>query len=240
MIERRRPATDDEELLEADVPLVESERTDEQRIERMRDELEMGFRALSRASAHRAVSIFGSARVTEGRPEYELARETARRLGEVGFTIITGGGPGVMEAANRGAQEAGACSVGLNIELPFEQGPNPYLDLSLDFHYFFTRKIMFVRYASGFVVLPGGFGTLDELFEALTLVQTHKIHPFPIILVGRDFWRGLIDWIRQRLAGDGMIDRDDLLLMHIVDDPDEVVELMCIAADTQGRQLSEA
>lgn len=240
MMDRRRPATDDEELLEADIPLVESERTDAQRIERMRDELEMGFKALEPVSAHRAVSIFGSARVQEGRPEYELARETARRLGEVGFTIITGGGPGVMEAANRGAQEAGAYSVGLNIELPFEQGPNPYLDLSLDFHYFFTRKIMFVRYASGFLVLPGGFGTLDELFEALTLVQTQKIDPFPIILMGRDFWKGLIDWIRQRLAGDGMIDRDDLLLMHAVEDPDEAVELMCIAADTQGRLLSEA
>ena len=164
---RRVPATLDEEIIAAEQTQVVSQLTDGGRIDRISDELRRGFDALAHVGA--AVSIFGSARTPEHDPEYAAARATARMLGEAGFAIITGGGPGIMEAANRGAQDAGAASIGLNIELPFEQGMNPYVDLGLEFHYFFTRKVMFVRYASGFVVYPGGFGTLDEMFESLTL-----------------------------------------------------------------------
>jgi len=219
------PDTADEELFGADLPTVLAEITDAQRVERMRDELAMGFAALQ--GTKRAVSIFGSARVPEGHPDYTLARETARQLGEVGFTIITGGGPGLMEAANRGARDAGARSVGLNIELPFEQEGNPYQDLPLDFHYFFARKVMFVRYANAFVVFPGGFGTLDELFEALVLIQTGKV------LVGVQFWSGLIDWVREQLLTRALIAPKDLNLFRCTDDPGEVVAVCATAADRQ-------
>jgi uncharacterized protein (TIGR00730 family) len=225
------PQTADEELLGADLPTVVTEITDAQRVRRMREELAMGFKALH--GTRRAVSIFGSARIPEGRPEYELARETARELGEAGFTIITGGGPGLMEAANRGARDVGALSVGLNIELPFEQEGNAYQDLPLNFHYFFARKVMFVRYANAFVVMPGGFGTLDELFEALVLIQTGKVNHFPVMLVGTDFWGGLIEWVRTELLRRGLISPPDMDLFRCTDDPREVVDVCVHAAERQ-------
>jgi uncharacterized protein (TIGR00730 family) len=220
----RPPATADEELIEAGTPGVLATRTEDERVDRIADELKLGFQAL--ADLGPAVSVFGSARTREDEPEYELARRTAWLLGRAGFAVITGGGPGIMEAANRGAIEAGARSVGLNIELPFYQGPNPYADLRLHFHYFFVRKVMFVRYASAFVVFPGGFGTLDELFEALTLVQTGKIRDFPIVLVGSPYWHGLLEWIKDRLVAEGKISPEELELMRSSDDPEEVVEIV--------------
>ncbi|MBI5104004.1 MAG: TIGR00730 family Rossman fold protein [Solirubrobacterales bacterium] len=192
----------------------------------------MGFDALRDLGP--AVSFFGSARVPDGHPEYERAREIARRVAGEGFAVITGGGPGLMEAANRGAWDAGSVSVGLNIELPHEQAPNPYQDLELTFEYFFTRKLMFVRYATAFVALPGGFGTLDELFEALVLEQVDKIRDFPIVLVGTAFWSGMVEWVRERLVGDALIAAHDPDLLRITDDPDEVVEAVC-----RGRELQE-
>jgi uncharacterized protein (TIGR00730 family) len=230
----RHPTTADEELLGAELPTILAEITDAQRVERMREELEMGFEAMQGTT--RAVSIFGSARVGADHPDYALARETARRLGEVGFTVITGGGPGLMEAANRGARDVGARSVGLNIELPFEQAPNPYQDVALNFHYFFARKVMFVRYANAFVVMPGGFGTMDELFEALVLIQTGKVRHFPVMLVGSTFWAGLIDWVREQLLSRRLIGPADLDLFRCTDDPQEVVAVCAHAAD---RQLGE-
>ena len=209
--------------------LVESLLAEEQRLDRIREELSRSFAAM--AEVTRGVSVFGSARVPEGSEHYELARAVGRGLGERGLQVITGGGPGCMEAANRGAQEAGALSVGLNIELPFEQDANPYLDLSLDFHYFFTRKVCFVRDSTAFVVTPGGFGTLDELFEALCLVQTEKIRAFPVILVGSAFWGPMVDWIGDRLVADGMISPEDVDLVTVTDDPDEACRLVCVSAD---------
>lgn len=184
------------------------------------------------------VSIFGSARVRPGNPYYDLAVQISKRIAEAGYGIITGGGPGIMEAGNKGANLAGGTSVGLNIDLPFEQHDNPFIDddKSLDFDYFFVRKVMFVKYSQGFVVMPGGFGTLDELFEAITLIQTHKIHTFPIILVGSEFWKGLIDWIRNTMLEAGNISPKDLDLIKIVDTEDEVVEI--IDAFYKGRTLS--
>ncbi len=174
------------------------------------------------------VSIFGSARVKPGQPYYDLAVKVAQRVAEAGYGIITGGGPGIMEAGNKGASLAGGISVGLNIDLPFEQHDNPFIDndKSLDFDYFFVRKVMFVKYSQGFVVMPGGFGTLDEFFEALTLIQTNKIHKFPIILVGTEFWKGLIDWIKNTLLEQGNISPKDLDLIKLVDTEDEVVNII--------------
>ena len=229
----RDPRTLDEEIIAAEEAAVRSTLTDEDRIERISEELRMGFEALAQVGA--AASFFGSARTQPDDPDYRLARETARIVGESGLTVITGGGPGLMEAANRGAQDAGAMSVGLNIELPFEESANPYCDIALEFHYFFTRKIMFVRYASGFVVFPGGFGTMDELWEALTLIQTGKIVEFPVVLVGTDYWRGLIDWVRERMLGEGNISADDLDLFTVTDDPEEVRDLLMSAAHRQAR-----
>ncbi len=233
MIPPRHPTTPDQELLSAELPSVETELTDDDRVARMRDELAMGFDALRDLGP--AVSLFGSARTPPEEPEYALARETARRLGEAGFAIITGAGPGAMEAANLGAREAGVISVGLNIELPFEQGINPYVDLPLTFHYFFTRKVMFVRYAGAFVALPGGFGTMDELFEALTLVQTGKVDPFPIVLMGERHWSGLLSWLHTELAHRGRILPGDLDLLAVTDDPEECVALVAAAASVQWR-----
>ena len=229
----RRPATPDEELIGAQETAVAHEITDATRVERMAAELAMGFGEL--ADLHRAVSVFGSARTPTGSPGYELAREVGHRLGVAGFAVITGGGPGAMEAANRGAREAGALSVGLSIDLPFEHDQtHEWVDRSLDFHYFFTRKVMFVRYANAFVVLPGGFGTFDELFEALCLIQTEKIRHFPIVLVGTTYWSGLVDWLRETVAAEGMISPGDLDLLHVTDDLDLVVETVLDAAVGQG------
>ncbi|HEV2811834.1 MAG TPA: TIGR00730 family Rossman fold protein [Solirubrobacteraceae bacterium] len=231
MIERRHPQDPDEELLAADLPSVESEITDEQRVERMRDELAMGFERM--AGVERAVAVFGSSRTREGHPNYALGRAVGRALGEAGLTVITGGGPGAMEAANRGAHDAGARSIGLTIDLPLAEAPNRHLDLRVDFHYFFARKVMFVRYSSAFVVLPGGFGTLDELFEALTLIQTGKIRFFPVVLVGTEFWCDLVDWLRDRLLAAGTISQRDVDLFRVTDSPEEVVAICRDAADRQ-------
>jgi uncharacterized protein (TIGR00730 family) len=231
--EPRMPATLDEEIIGAQEAEVISTLTDASRIERIRGELQAGFDALAHVGP--AASFFGSARTPADDPEYALARDTARIVGESGLAIITGGGPGAMEAANRGARDAGALSIGLNIELPFEQGLNPYCDIGLEFHYFFTRKVMFVRYASGFVVFPGGFGTLDETFEALTLIQTGKVRHFPVVLVGTDYWGDLVDWIRSRLVAEGKISPHDLDLMHLTDDPLEVRDRLMSAAHRQAR-----
>ncbi|MBR9854541.1 MAG: TIGR00730 family Rossman fold protein [Algicola sp.] len=184
------------------------------------------------------VSIFGSARVRPGHKYYDLAVRISQKIAEAGYGIITGGGPGIMEAGNKGANLAGGTSVGLNIDLPFEQHDNPFIDedKSLDFDYFFVRKVMFVKYSQGFVVMPGGFGTLDEFFEALTLIQTHKIHTFPIILVGSEFWKGLLDWIKNTLVEEGNISPKDLDLIQLADTEGEVVEI--IDAFYKGRTLS--
>lgn len=184
------------------------------------------------------VSIFGSARVRPGNAFYELAVKIAQRIAEAGYGIITGGGPGIMEAGNKGAHLAGGTSVGLNIDLPFEQHDNPFIDQdkSLDFAYFFVRKVMFVKYSQGFVVMPGGFGTLDELFEAITLIQTHKIQKFPIILVGSEFWKGLIDWIKNTLLAAGNISPEDIDLIQTADTEEEVIEI--IDAFYKGHTLS--
>jgi uncharacterized protein (TIGR00730 family) len=223
----------DEELLGADTRSVISTETDATRIARMSAELRSSFEAMSQVG--RGVSIIGSARTPPDHPDAKLAREVARRLAEAGFSIITGGGPGTMAAANQGAREGGGTSVGLKIDLPFEQDLNPWIDVPLEFHYFFVRKIMFVRYASAFVVLPGGFGTLDELFEALTLIQTRKVRYFPVILMRQDYWRGLVDWLRGPVLEEGKIGPEDLALLRVTDDPKEVVELVTAAADLQGR-----
>jgi uncharacterized protein (TIGR00730 family) len=236
--EPRIPETLDEELIGADEAALLSTLTDAARVERIRDEVEEGFRALAHVGA--AASFFGSARTPPDDPEYAQARETARLVGEAGMAVITGGGPGVMEAANRGARDAGALSIGLGIELPFEQDLNGHLDIGLDFHYFFARKIMFVRYASGFVVFPGGFGTLDELFESLTLIQTGKVRNFPVILVGTDYWCDLIQWLRDRVLAEGKISPGDLDLLTVTDDPAEVRERLMSAAHRQARASSRS
>ena len=217
------PLTADEDLL-VPPPSVLEDPLEGARLHRIRSEIERGFVTLDGLGP--AVSIFGSARLPPTSEEYGRARVLARRLGEQGFSIITGGGPGIMEAANRGARDADAHSVGLNIELPHEQLPNAYLDTSLDFRYFFVRRLMFVRYACAFVVHPGGFGTLDEMFEALTLIQTEKIARFPVVLVGRSYWDGLLDWLRREVLEPGMIDARDLEDLHVTDDVEEACRLI--------------
>jgi uncharacterized protein (TIGR00730 family) len=218
----------DERLLR--VP-CDIEADDEKRLDRIRAEIDAAFDALR--DVDEGVSIFGSARAEEGHSWYELSRETAACLTKHGYTVITGGGPGLMEAANRGAKEAGGESIGLNIELPHEQHANPYLTRSLTFHYFFARKLMFVRYARAFVIMPGGFGTLDELFEALTLIQTNRIKHFPVILVGSDFWAPLLEWIDRGLEDHGLISPGDKELLLLADEPDEVCEHVIRASEEQ-------
>jgi len=181
-----------------------------------------GFDTLAPIS--NAVTFVGSARAQEGDWEYETARKLASKLASEGFAVISGGGPGVMEAANRGTQEAGGTSIGLNIEIPFEQRPNKYIDKLIEFRYFFVRKVMFVKYSIAFVILPGGFGTMDELFEALTLIQTRKIKPFPVFLVGRTYWNGLLTWVREYMVREGKITPEDLEFLHVVDSQEEVVD----------------
>jgi uncharacterized protein (TIGR00730 family) len=231
----RQPTSTDEELLAAELETVVAVRSDAERIARMAQETAYGFLAL--ANIGTAVSVFGSSRTPTEDPAYDRARVVARGLAAEGFAVITGGGQGVMEAANRGAQEGGGRSIGLNIELPREQVLNSYVDLGLQFHYFFVRKLMFVRYACAFVVLPGGLGTLDELFEALTLIQTGKVRHFPVILYGSDYWRGLLGWIRDTLLAHGNISPADLALLTVVDGPGEVCEIAAAAAAAQGRPL---
>ncbi len=194
------------------------------RVLRIMSEFVDGFDALAEVGP--AVTVFGSARVAEGSPIYEQAREIGRRLAVDGWAVITGGGPGVMAAANRGCQEAGGLSIGCNIELPHEQSVNPYVDLAVEFRYFFARKTMFVKYADAFVIMPGGFGTLDELFEALTLIQTGKIRHFPVVLVGTAYWAGLIDWARETLIADGTVTEADLALLTLTDDAEEVCRVV--------------
>lgn len=222
------PRSPDEELLESPALVA----TDPMRIRRMRRELELGFAAL--ADVHHGVTVFGSARTHPDDPEYLHAVEVARRLGRAGYAIITGGGSGIMAAANQGAREVGALSVGLAIDLPFREPENPYIDRPLRFHYFFTRKVMFVRYASAFVVFPGGFGTLDELFEALTLIQTRKIRGFPVVLVGSGYWTPLVRWLRETLLREGKVSAPDLDLLAVADDADEIVRIVTEATERRS------
>ena len=203
--------------------------TDPWRVMRIQSEFVEGFGALAELGP--AVSVFGSARTKAGSPFYELATQVGRRLVEEGYAVITGGGPGAMEAANKGARDAGGASVGLGIELPFEQGLNEHVNLGVNFRYFFARKTMFVKYAQGFIVLPGGFGTLDELFEAVTLVQTQKVTSFPIVLMGTDYWGGLFDWLRGTVLEAGTVSPKDVELLHLTDDVDEAVRLVTEAED---------
>jgi len=221
--------TQDERLLERAAELPATTRSaataaDAWRVFRIMGEFVEGFEEMGKLGP--CVSIFGSARVSASDPMYEKCVETARLLGEAGFGIVTGGGPGMMEAANKGASLAGVTSVGCNIELPFEQSTNRFVDLAINFRYFFVRKTMFVKYAEAFVIFPGGFGTMDELFEALTLVQTGKVRDFPVVLVGRDYWGGLLDWIEATMAAGGKISPVDVRLLRLTDDPQEVVDFV--------------
>ncbi|MEU5841852.1 TIGR00730 family Rossman fold protein [Rhodococcus sp. NPDC047139] len=222
--ERAREATTmDQRLLDRRGP-SDWVHTDPWRVLRIQSEFVEGFGAL--AEVPRAVAVFGSARTPAGHPEYELGRRLGAALVDAGYAVVTGGGPGAMEAANRGASEAGGFSIGLGIELPFEQTINEWVDLGLNFRYFFARKTMFVKYSQAFVCLPGGFGTLDELFEALTLVQTRKITQFPIVLVGSDYWSGLVGWVRDVLVRDAKIAPADLDLLHVTDSVEETVNII--------------
>lgn len=198
------------------------------RVMRIQAEFVEGFGALAEIGP--AISVFGSARTAPSDPAYAVAREVGAGLAGAGYAVITGGGPGIMEAANRGAHEAGGLSVGLGIELPHEQGMNEYVDLGVNFRYFFARKTMFVKYSDGFVVMPGGFGTLDELFEAVTLVQTRKVAGFPLVLVGAQFWGGLVDWVRAQLEGGGYVSAGDPELLHVVDSAAEAIDYVTDAA----------
>ncbi|GAB2945884.1 TIGR00730 family Rossman fold protein [Nonomuraea fastidiosa] len=208
------------------------------RVLRIQAEFVEGFGQL--AELPPAVTVFGSARTSPDSTDYALGRALGRKLAEAGYAVITGGGPGVMESANRGASEVdGAISVGLGIELPFEQRMNDYVDLGIEFRYFFVRKTMFVKYSCGFITLPGGFGTLDELFEALTLVQTQKVTSFPVVLLGSEFWGGLIDWIKSQLLGTGKIAAQDLDLITVTDDPDEAVRIIVESDRARSRQREE-
>jgi uncharacterized protein (TIGR00730 family) len=225
--------TEDEELLNRAVPASPQARapelaafthTDAWRVLRIQGEFVHGINSLSEIGA--AISVFGSARTPHDSPFYAEAQSLGCKLADAGFAVITGGGPGIMEAANKGALEAGGLSVGCNIELPFEQAQNPYLNLSINFRYFFIRKTMFVKYSNGFVIFPGGFGTLDELFESLTLVQTRKISRFPIVLYGSTFWSGLLDWVKGTQLEAGVISPEDLNLLILTDSVDEARDIM--------------
>lgn len=230
---RARQATQDEKLLKTPPPeLPAFTDSDPWRVLRIMGEFVEGFDTL--AGLGPAVSIFGSARTPETDPMYQATVETARLLAEAGLVVITGGGPGIMEAGNRGAQEGNGTSIGLNIELPFEQGNNRYVGIPINHHYFFVRKTMFVKYAQAFVIFPGGFGTLDELFEALTLIQTGKISNFPVILYGSAYWAGLLDWLRNTMLAEGKISPADLDLMVISDSPEQVRELILDAMQKGG------
>jgi hypothetical protein len=215
---------DDRRILDTDLP------DPADAVAKIADEFRRGFAEVDRIDRP-AVALFGSARVGEHHPAYEAARAVGRAFGERGWAIVTGGGGGVMEGANRGAQEGGGLSVGFNIVLPHEQAPNPYLDIEYTFDHFYARKVCFVKPSEGFVIFPGGFGTLDELYEALTLIQTGKVLHFPVVLFDSDFWGEMIDWIRGELLADGMISPDDIDLLHVTDDVDEAVQLVCECYD---------
>lgn len=230
--------TADEGLLETPAP--DEDRfihTDPWRVLRISSEFVDGFEALAGLSP--AVTIFGSARTEPGDPMYKAATETARLLGEAGFPIITGGGPGIMEAANHGARLAGSRSIGLNIELPFEQHLNPYVDISVQFHYFFVRKTMLVKYSQAFVVFPGGFGTLDELFESLTLIQTGKVHNFPVVLYNTAYWQGMLDWLKAGPLAGGKIGQADLGLLLHADSPQDVLHQILTSVEDPGARSDQ-
>ena len=221
--------TQDEQLLETPKQ-DEFTHTDTWRVFRIMGEFVEGFDDL--ATITRGVSVFGSARTLSDNPQYKAAQETAALLARAGFAVITGGGPGIMEAANKGAFEAGGLSIGCNIELPFEQYANPYLTRSLTFKYFFVRKTMFVKYSTAFIIFPGGFGTLDELFESLTLIQTRKIKNFPVVLFGSAYWGGMMEWIKGLMLTEGKINESDLKLLHLTDSPAEAVEIVVSSQDS--------
>ncbi|MEO6447271.1 MAG: TIGR00730 family Rossman fold protein [Gemmatimonadaceae bacterium] len=223
--------TEDSKLLQQPGPRVDFTQTDPWRVLRIQSEFIEGFDTL--ASVRKGVTIFGSARTGPDDPQYAAAQETARLLANAGFAVLTGAGPGIMEAANKGAKLAGGRSIGCNIELPFEQGANPYVDTLINFRYFFVRKTMFIKYSNAFVIFPGGFGTLDELFEALTLIQTGKIHQFPVILFGRHYWAGLIRWMQSRVLVERKISPGDMDLMLVTDDPEEAAQAVIEAYDAQ-------
>ncbi|HET7691004.1 MAG TPA: TIGR00730 family Rossman fold protein [Nocardioidaceae bacterium] len=223
--------TTDQRLLDSRGP-TDWVHTDPWRVMRIQSEFVEGFGTLAELGP--AISVFGSARTKPTDPFYETGIRVGRALSEAGFAVITGGGPGAMEAANRGAREAGGTSVGLGIELPFEQGMNQYVDLGVHFRYFFARKTMFVKYAQGFIVLPGGFGTFDELFEAVTLVQTQKVTSFPIVLMGSAYWGGLLSWLRDTVLADGKVNAADLDLLQLTDDVHEAVHIMVEADERRA------
>jgi uncharacterized protein (TIGR00730 family) len=234
--EQGRQATQDERLLET--PRAdEFTHTDTWRVFRIMGEFVEGFDEL--ATVTRGVAVFGSARTPAGDPYYAAAQETAALLAEASFSVITGGGPGIMEAANRGAFEAGGVSIGCNIELPFEQKPNPYQTRTLTFKYFFVRKMMFVKYSNAFVIFPGGYGTLDELFESLTLIQTRKIRNFPVVLFGKEYWGGMCRWLEESMLTSKYINEDDYRMLHLTDSPSEVVDIIVRSQDVLGKTQSE-
>jgi uncharacterized protein (TIGR00730 family) len=226
-------STTDQRLLDSRGP-SDWVHTDPWRVLRIQAEFVEGFGALAELGP--AISVFGSARTPSEHPDYRLAEQVGRRLAEAGFAVITGGGPGAMEGANKGACDGGGVSVGLGIELPFEQAMNDWVDLAVNFRYFFARKTMFIKYAQGFVVLPGGFGTLDELFESLVLVQTHKVTSFPIVLLGTEYWRGLLDWLAGPVVSRGMIALPDLRLLHLTDDVEEAVGVLVSSREQCERE----
>jgi uncharacterized protein (TIGR00730 family) len=228
--------TEDEKLLQQPGPRADFTRSDPWRVMRIQSEFIEGFDVLS--SIDRGVTIFGSARTGPDDPQYRAAEETARLLADAGFAIITGAGPGIMEAANKGARDVGGRSIGCNIELPFEQGANPYVDTLVNFRYFFVRKTMFIKYSVAFIIFPGGFGTLDELFEALTLIQTGKIYQFPVILFGRHYWAGLLRWLQTRVLSERKISPGDIDLMLLTDDPAEAAAAVISAYDAQRNGLA--
>ena len=228
------PVTEDQKLLQTPSVGEDFTRTDPWRVLRIMGEFIEGFDNL--ASVDKGVSIFGSARTHPDDPQYKAAEEVARLLAEAGFAIITGAGPGIMEAANQGAKAGGGRSIGCNIELPFEQGANPYVDTLINFRYFFVRKTMFIKYSNAFIIFPGGFGTLDEAFEALTLIQTGKIYQFPVIMFGRHYWAGLVRWLQSRVLVERKISPGDLDLILLTDDPAEAAQAVIDAYESQRRQ----
>ena len=235
--------TEDERLLTRDRPWGHEPEatTDSWRVLRIMGEFVEGFDTLARMGP--SVSVFGSARTTRDDFYYTAAEETGRLLAQAGFGVITGGGPGIMEAANKGAAEAGGESIGCNIELPFEQGMNAWVRTAVNFHYFFVRKTMFVKYAEGFIIFPGGFGTMDELFESLTLIQTGKVRNFPVVLFGREYWQGLLDWLQDTMLGDGKIKKEDLEMLVVTDTPEEAVRTIVDCYEkscARAEQKSEA